>query len=65
MLTFYSFKPTLTAITDGFDPVITKGLLCISKGGERREGENLSKSRGGKKSVNYDKLEIATKLRKS
>ena len=42
-----------------------KGLNWVSKGGKGREGYNLTKLRGGKKRVNYNKFEIATKLLKS
>ena len=38
--------------------MLTKGLKWVSKGGEGREGKKLTKSRGGKKLVYYDKLEL-------
>ena len=39
-----------------------KGFKWVSRIGNKREGENLTKSRGGPKRINYDKFEIAKKI---
>ena len=48
-----------------YESVNDKGVKWVSKGGDGKEGQNLTKLRGGKKRVNYNYFENATKLCKS